>query len=196
MSMLIYLMGPSGSGKDSLLQALRARQESTVLVAHRYITRPADAGCENHVALNLQEFALRQRYGLFAMDWQANGQHYALGIEIDSWLTQGMKVVVNGSRAYLDTARRRYGAALFPVCLTVSQETLRSRLLLRGREDSAQIDARLLRAMDYHPQRCAYLSNDGALEHSVDRLIQLIDHASAVDYPERSIPQSSRGRYD
>ena len=37
---LIWLVGPSGSGKDSLLAALRQREHPQLLVAHRYITRP------------------------------------------------------------------------------------------------------------------------------------------------------------
>lgn len=43
---LIWLVGPSGSGKDSLLAALRQREHPQLLVAHRYITRPHNAGCE------------------------------------------------------------------------------------------------------------------------------------------------------
>ncbi len=56
MSRLLYLMGASGSGKDSLLDALRQHLPTDVAVAHRYITRPADAGAENHIALSETEF--------------------------------------------------------------------------------------------------------------------------------------------
>ncbi len=41
MGKLIWLMGPSGSGKDSLLAELRLREQTQLLVAHRYITRDA-----------------------------------------------------------------------------------------------------------------------------------------------------------
>lgn len=89
MAYLIYLMGPSGAGKDSLLERLRAATGAGPLVAHRYITRPANAGCENHIALSEQEFLRRRAKGLFALDWQAHEQHYAFGIEVDLWLLQG-----------------------------------------------------------------------------------------------------------
>ena len=56
MGRLIWLMGPSGSGKDSLLSALRQREHPQLLVAHRYITRAANAGSENHIALNETNF--------------------------------------------------------------------------------------------------------------------------------------------
>ncbi len=42
MGRLIWLMGPSGAGKDRLLAALRSREHPQLLVAHRYITRPAE----------------------------------------------------------------------------------------------------------------------------------------------------------
>ena len=51
---LIWLMGASGSGKDSLLTELRQREQTQLLVAHRYITRAASAGSENHIALSEQ----------------------------------------------------------------------------------------------------------------------------------------------
>jgi hypothetical protein len=53
---LIWLVGPSGSGKDSLLAALRQREHPQLLVAHRYITRPFNAGSENHIALSERSF--------------------------------------------------------------------------------------------------------------------------------------------
>ncbi len=59
---LIWLMGASGSGKDSLLTELRQREQTQLLVAHRYITRAASAGSagsENHIALSEQEFFTR-----------------------------------------------------------------------------------------------------------------------------------------
>lgn len=111
MARLIYLMGPSGAGKDSLLAALRADADSAPLVAHRYITRPADAGCENHIALSEPEFLRRRAKGLFALDWQAHQQHYAFGIEVDLWLLQGIDVAVNGSRAHLPQAQQRLWCA-------------------------------------------------------------------------------------
>ena len=46
MGKLIWLMGPSGSGKDSLLAELRQQEPAQLLVAHRYITRAANAGNE------------------------------------------------------------------------------------------------------------------------------------------------------
>lgn len=125
---LIWLMGASGSGKDSLLTELRQREQTQLLVAHRYITRAASAGSENHIALSEQEFFTRAGQNLLALSWHANGLYYGVGVEIDLWLHAGFDVVVNGSRAHLPQARARYQSALLPVCLQVSPEILRQRL--------------------------------------------------------------------
>lgn len=132
MARLIYLMGPSGAGKDCLLSALRNATPQNRVVAHRYITRPADAGAENHVALSKQEFIQRAEQGLFALHWQAHQHCYAIGIEINLWLQHGLDVLVNGSRAYLPEAQRRYRHQLLPLCLTVSPAILAQRLRQRG----------------------------------------------------------------
>lgn len=174
MGKLIWLMGPSGSGKDSLLAELRQQEHEQLLIAHRYITRAANAGNENHIALSEQEFFIRARQNLLALSWYANGLYYGLGIEIDLWLHAGFDVVVNGSRAHLPQAQARYGVSLLPICLTVSSDILRQRLQARGRENEAEIAARLERATHYPPFNCHILNNDGSLLQSVEMLLILM----------------------
>ena len=174
MGKLIWLMGPSGSGKDSLLEVLRQQELSQLLVAHRYITRPASAGCENHIALSEQELITRAGRNLLALSWHANGLYYGVGVEIDLWLHAGFDVVVNGSRAHLAQAKARYASALLPVCLQVSPDILRERLQARGRENGVEIAARLERAARYTPADCHTLNNDGSLLQSVDQLLTLM----------------------
>lgn len=171
---LIWLMGPSGSGKDSLLEVLRQQGLQQLLVAHRYITRPANAGCENHIALSEQEFFTRAGHNLLALSWHANGFYYGVGVEIDLWLHAGFDVIVNGSRAHLPQAQARYADALLPVCLQVSPDILRARLQARGRENGAEIAARLERAARYAPSACHMLNNDGSLLQSVESLLELM----------------------
>jgi len=185
MSRLVYLMGASGAGKDSLLDALRQNLPPNLMVAHRYITRPANAGAENHVALSEAEFSQRNERGLFALDWQAHGCRYAVGIEIDHWMQQGCNVVINGSRAHLEQAMQRYGQRLIPVCLLVSETVLQQRLQQRGRENSEQIRDRLQRAALYAndmPAHCQRLANDGHLQHTLEGLLQLLAAPSAASF--------------
>ena len=175
MGRVIWLMGPSGSGKDSLLSALRQREHPQLLVAHRYITRAANAGSENHIALSEQEFFTRAGQNLLALSWHANGYYYGIGIEIDLWLHAGFDVLVNGSRAHLPQARARYASALLPVCLQVTPAVLATRLRQRGREDEAEIARRLARAAQPQPDGCLILNNDGALADTVCLLRQILE---------------------
>jgi len=190
MAQLIYLMGPSGSGKDSLLAALRNQAPANLLVAHRYITRPAELGCENYIALSEHEFAQRERHGLFALTWHAHQYRYGLGIEIDLWLQQGLDVVINGSRAYLPQAQQRYGQQLLPLCLQVSPEILAQRLQQRGRENTEQIAERLARASAYQnnlPAGCQILNNNCDLNQTLSALLALLPSSAATVITQESV---------
>ncbi|MCO3512268.1 phosphonate metabolism protein/1,5-bisphosphokinase (PRPP-forming) PhnN [Pseudomonas aeruginosa] len=146
---LIYLMGPSGSVKDSLLQAAR---EPLALrgcrIVRRVITRSAEAVGEDAQAVTPAQFDTLERASAFAMSWRANGLCYGIPVQIDEWLAQGYDVLVNGSRGYLAQARRRY-PDLLAVLLGVKPEVLRQRLLARGRESPEEIEARLARNAEF-----------------------------------------------
>lgn len=172
---LIYLMGASGSGKDTLLRLLRAelRGDEPVLVAHRYITR--DSGdTEDALRLTEDEFARRAALGCFALRWASHGLQYGVGIEIDAWLSCGAAVIINGSRAHLEQAHSRY-PALTAVEVTVDPGQLVLRLAGRGRESAEQITQRLARATQAFPvpQQCRLLrvSNDAAPETAAAALL-------------------------
>lgn len=140
---VIYLMGPSGSGKDSLIEAARdGLRQRNCEVVRRVITRSAESVGEDAVGVSPAEFAKRLVAGEFALAWRANGLDYGIPAEMNRWLQSGQHVLVNGSREYLSQALERY-PTLLPVMLTVKDEVLRERLLRRGREGLADIDARL-----------------------------------------------------
>jgi len=174
---LIYVVGPSGSGKDSLLRYARDRlaEEPGLAFAHRYITRPADAGGENHVALTPAEFASRERNQLFAMVWHSHGYAYGIGIEINQWLEKGLSVVINGSRGYLDEAGRCY-PELLSIAIDAPLEVLRERLLARGREEPQAIEERLERhrRMSGADPAAHVITNDGPLERAGEALVALL----------------------
>jgi ribose 1,5-bisphosphokinase len=140
---LIYLMGPSGSGKDTLIDAVREPLKAlNCKVVRRVITRSAESAGEEAVGVSQGEFERLRRNGDFALYWHANGLYYGIPVEIDQWLRDGCDVLVNGSRGHLSQARQRY-PALLAVLLTVKDEVLRERLLRRGRESRVEIEARL-----------------------------------------------------
>lgn len=148
---LIYLMGASGSGKDTLLRLLRAqlRADEPVIVAHRYITRDSGAS-EDALRLSEDEFSRREALGGFALRWSSHGLRYGIGVEMDAWLAGGAAVIVNGSRAHLPQAHARY-PALTAVEIRVDPALLTHRLAGRGRESEADIAQRLARAAQEFP---------------------------------------------
>lgn len=178
---LIYVMGPSGAGKDTLLAVARAKLAgSPILFAHRYITRTADAGGENHVHLSDEEFDTRAALGLFALAWQSHQLRYGIGIEIDAWLARGCTVVVNGSRGHLAEAIERY-PMIEVVLIDASPTVLAARLTARGRESADQVQARLARrvALDV-PSGVSLttIDNSGMLD---DAARMLLDTLEAVE---------------
>jgi len=156
---LVYVMGPSGSGKDSLIAHVRQVMSAAytltwsicadaraalrpIFFARRYITRPANAGGERHYPLTREEFQLRKSRGDFSLSWESHGLCYGIDADIDSRLAAGAVVVVNGSREYLPEALQRY-PTLLPVLIAARPEVLRERLEKRGRETQAGINERL-----------------------------------------------------
>lgn len=146
MATLFYIVGASGVGKDALMQYARKaiNGSRSVVFAHRYITRPSEAGSENHVYISPEEFLARRDGGLFALHWESHGLYYGIGMEIDAWMDNGFDVVVNGSRAYLPVARRAY-PDLISVLIEADPDIIRQRLEGRGRETPEEIERRLQR---------------------------------------------------
>ncbi len=184
-SRIFYLMGPSGSGKDSLLRQCRSRitVADRCFIAHRYITREPELTGENHIWLSEQEFSKRLNLDAFAMHWQANDYHYGIGSEIDVWLDQGINVLVNGSRGYLAQARERYHHRLVPLVVSVDPDCLEQRLRQRGRETEAQIVERIERARLYQQQldpSVHQINNNHSLEAGCGRLLSLIRQYGAL----------------
>ena len=173
---LVYLMGPSGSGKDSLIDAAReALAQLNCVVARRVITRSAESAGESAFGVSVEAFADLVRAGAFAMSWRANGLGYGIPVEIDQWLAEGRHVLVNGSRAYLPQAQERY-PTLIPVLLSVRSDVLRQRLMSRGREGIEEIEARLARNALFAPNGPAGGAEAGLLLDNSDDLSLTVSH--------------------
>ncbi len=175
---LFYLIGASGSGKDSLLEGCRQQlpPQLRCCIAHRYITRAADVGGENHIHLSEEEFRIREQLGLFAMNWYSHGYYYGIGSEIDIWLDSGANVVINGSREYLPRALALYDE-LVPVLVNVDSNLLRQRLINRGRESRDEIEKRLQRHHEMvatMPKGTLHVNNNGALEEGIATLLDIV----------------------
>jgi ribose 1,5-bisphosphokinase len=182
---VIYMVGPSGVGKDSLLNWLRRHvsqlpSRPDFYFAQRTITRGHENSNEAHEAVGFDEFAKLAAVDAFALNWQAHGLQYGVR---HSQLAPGRGwVIVNGSREYTERAR-----ALVPglVVLQVSapEAALRARLADRGREDFEQVQARILRAQSASVALISgdlQIVNSGTLEETAQALCMLIQERTGL----------------
>ncbi len=141
---LHLVCGPSGVGKDTLIDAARAARPD-LLVPRRVITRPAEAGGEAHDAADLPAFEAMEARGAFLLSWRAHGLAYGIPAEAGAALAAGRHVLANVSRSVVGEARRR-AAPVRVLLVTAPAEALARRLAARGREAEAEIARRLARA--------------------------------------------------
>lgn len=175
--MLVLVVGPSGAGKDTLMNAARARFQSdaTIAFARRFITREDQAG-EQHEAVSEADFARLEQEGGFFLSWHAHGLDYGIGADLPDRLAAGQSVVLNASRRIVGEARRKWPRT-HVIQVTARPEVLRARLLARGRETADRIGQRLERAGEIQLARADWLSeldNSGDLASGTARFTALI----------------------
>ena len=166
--MLVLVVGPSGAGKDTLLDAARTKLagDPRFRFVRRVITRPAEAGGEAHEAVTEAEFAARE----FALSWGAHGLRYGIPANIADDLEAGRVVVANVSRGAIAEAARRFPVRVIEV--TAPAEVLAARLAARGRETGADIAARLARNVAFPDGvRVERVINDSTLEAGVAQFL-------------------------
>lgn len=183
--MLILVVGPSGAGKDSLLNGARVAlaADPRFRFVRRVITRPADAGGEAHEPATEAKFLTRRAAGGFALDWQAHGLRYGIPADITADLAAGRAVIANISRGVLDMARSRFHVRIIEI--TAPKDVLAQRLAARGRESPADIAERVARivAVPAAPD-VETIQNDTTLEAGVARFVATLIRAA------ESVPRS------
>src|SRR5271165_3345282 len=120
--MLILVVGPSGAGKDTLLDRARATLEGDgrFRFVRRVITRPAEAGGEAHEAVTEAEFATRR----FALSWYAHGIYYGIPEDIEADLKVGRTVVASVSRGVIVEASSRYDVRVIEVTAPAAADSV------------------------------------------------------------------------
>ncbi|MGL4324477.1 MAG: phosphonate metabolism protein/1,5-bisphosphokinase (PRPP-forming) PhnN [Beijerinckiaceae bacterium] len=178
---LFIVVGPSGAGKDTLMDGARQHlaHDQRFHFARRTITRSVDAGGENHQASSETEFLARKKAGEFLVTWQAHGLSYGLPATVGDMLSQGQHVIANGSRAALAELQRLV-PRMVVLRIIAPLDILAQRLLARGRENSNDVNARLARAdMGVNAAfECIDVINDGSAEEGILRFIQALERRS------------------
>ena len=148
---LVLVVGPSGAGKDTLLNLARVAcaGDPTIVFPRRLVTREASPSEDNR-QLAPESFRSALTRGEFAVHWEAHGHCYALPRDVDDDIRAGRIVVANVSRTVVDAMRRGY-ADVVVVEITAPLEVLSRRLAMRARGSDGAIELRLRRNVDAAP---------------------------------------------
>lgn len=173
----VAVAGPSGAGKDTLLDAVRGdlAGDTRFHFARRSITRGATPGGEAHEPLSPEAFEAALAGSAFILHWRAHGLGYGIR---HAEAPRDRIVVLSLSRAILDEAARLRPLQVIEV--TAPPALLAERLARRGREDAASIAARLAREMPL-PEGLdiTRVVNDGPVAQGAARLRAALEGVAA-----------------
>lgn len=177
---VLVVVGPSGAGKDSLIDHARRElaQDNSVLFVRRTVTRKTIAQTEDHDCLSVEEFAAAQAEGRFTVSWNAHGLYYGIPVTVHDHLQEGGIAIVNGSRAALPEIIDAFDKVII-IHITAQLEILAERLARRGRETAADILPRLQRASIALPNGvvCIEIDNSGAIETAANAFLEAISRS-------------------
>lgn len=183
--MLVLVVGPSGAGKDSIINGARAALagDPQFVFPRRAVTRKADVTAEDHDSISEMAFALKLIRGDYAMWWKAHGNCYGIPIAIDDDLRMGRTVVFNCSRTVLDEVQKHYDNVAVAE-IQVPSNQLVERIVARGRETREQAVIRASRDVPPLPPgtKSFAIHNDGALGNAIGafcRLLRDLDHTGS-----------------
>lgn len=171
-----FVVGPSGAGKDSLMDGARQRLSGKPFVfAKRVITRPPGMIGEDYQSCDPDTFATRKAQGDFLITWQAHGYDYGLERTLLEQQANGKHIVANGSRCSVD-AIRQVVTNLVVIFVTAPTDLLAERLAKRGRETLPEIKQRLARQARRLPEDVEVITvhNDASLTEGVDRFTEIL----------------------
>jgi phosphonate metabolism protein PhnN/1,5-bisphosphokinase (PRPP-forming) len=144
----VLVVGPSGAGKDTLIDAAREAlaADPRFVFPRRVVTRPASPAEDHHVA-DETGFLAHEAQGGFALSWGAHGHRYGIPATVLDDLTRGRTVVVNVSRTVIGETRRRWPGTLV-IEVTAPDHVLAARIAARARPSDAAGKERLARRLD------------------------------------------------
>ena len=179
---LVLVVGPSGAGKDTLIDGARRALagDERFVFARRVVTRPGNSA-EDHDSLDEAAFQAARDSGAFALWWGAHGNHYALPAAVNDAIRDGRIVVANVSRGVVDTARTRY-AAVTAVLVTAPAEVLAARLAGRQRDSDGPLGDRI-RRNDVYAKFSAdvVIDNGGSAAAGIAQMIASIERARIAE---------------
>lgn len=175
---LALVVGPSGAGKDALINGARDRLGASgdFHFPRRVVTREVTPhSSEQHTPITDVDFDIALRSGGYFLHWQAHGKKYAIPSQALDELQAGLVVIANVSRTVLDEALSRVDDATI-IQGTACQSVRRARLASRGRESPADIASRLSRdvSIESLDARLVTIDNSGCLAAGIDAMVKAL----------------------
>jgi guanylate kinase len=179
---VFVITGQSGVGKGTLIRSLRDRipeLELSVSATTR-APRPGEVDGVDYHFLDDAEFERRVQAGEFVEHATYSGRRYGtLRAELERRLRDGHPVVLEIEVQGARQVRRTMPEALQVFIAPPSRDALRARLVGRGTDDLAQVDARLRTAdaeLEAQGEFAEVVVND-RLEDAVDELTGIVRKA-------------------
>jgi ribose 1,5-bisphosphokinase len=166
---LVLVVGPSGAGKDTLIEAARLSlaDHPRYVFPRRVVTRPA-SDFEDNIVADAAGFRAVAERGGFVLVWEAHGHLYGIPSAMVSDLAAGRTVVINVSRSVIAEARRRWPDVTV-VEVTAPAEVLARRIAARARASDGAGPDRLGRRFEAgdRPIADATVDNGGELDTAI-----------------------------
>lgn len=183
--LVIVLHGPSGVGKDSVIDRLRERtgiHRATSSTSR--LPRPDEVNGNHYHFLSEAEFQQKIEAGDFA-EWAKVYEDYK-GLErseIEEPLAEGRDVIIRTDVQGARTWRQKLEGAIFIFLMAEDREALRARLISRNSEDAGSLATRLA---ELEEELADIPNNDYVVVNHHGRLDEAVDEIAGIIQRERT----------
>jgi ribose 1,5-bisphosphokinase len=179
---LVLVVGPSGSGKDTIIAGAKTAcaGDPMVVFPRRVVTRTASAA-EDHYTLDDSAFDRAVTIDAFAFWWQAHGLKYGIPRGINDDIRAGRTIICNVSRTVIGHVREKY-AEVDVVLITAPAAVLAARIAGRSRASDGPLDERIKRNAAFQDFAADYIvENIGEPAIAIETFVKIIHPAHHPD---------------
>ncbi len=180
--LLIVISGPSGSGKDTVVQRMKDRglQFHFVVTATTRPRRPGEVHGKDYWFVSRQEFDRMIRQGELIEHALVYGDNKGVPrAQVKEALASGRDVVLRLDVQGAETVRKLVPEALLIFILTDSEEELVRRLEQRSTETQEELEVRIKTAREEFKKVGLFdyliVNHDDRLDHTVDVVMAIIE---------------------
>lgn len=183
--LIIVLHGPSGVGKDSVIDRLRQRTGIHRATSSTSRAPRDDETDGNHYHfLTKEEFQRKAKAGDFAEWALVYGDYKGLERrEIEEPLARGEDVIVRTDVQGANTWRKKLDGAIYVMLVPEDLAELRSRLARRGSEAADAFDRRLA---EFDAEMADLPNNDYVIRNQKNRLEDAVNELERIIATERA----------